>query len=709
MDDSKINVIDFILSRWTPFKNDKELLAKLVDYFKSDLVLLGIVDLMAYVEGSVNVKFEQFVSNKVSQEKKKELEKVFYSGAFKESFEKKKLIVVDDYTKYEKGEASWKSAGLKKLISVPIVRQDSILGVLQIGSFTSFDKGRFLKDAELFSNSIAAVLSEHLERYGREIHSKTEQVHIKLSQSLKDDVEKPINKWLEDSLREILEFSGAEVTGFLMPSENIYCVVDKSGKYTSFFEGETEKVRDWIAYKLFRMGIKKIVTYREAVDKYGIEPSLEAKKLDIVNGLFVPIEYGGELIASFAYGFKEDIKNIGYHKIFLKNIGFHLVMAIFSFKRLKLFKDVLSKSEEKFIMSFMKMSELRDSYTHGHSERVALYAKAIGDALGYDEKRKRLLYVAGILHDIGKVGIPDSILLKPGKLSRHEYEIIKYHSLFSYEMVKDVDHLRYVLDCIRHHHERCDGSGYPDGIKCNEIKECAKILAIADVFDALTSERIYREKKRYTPDEALRIMENTGLDMWILNLSKEHLLKTFYRDSKNVRSLSRIEEIEKERANIFFKDYLTGADRLVLFSRVVQEKIKKKEKFILLGVDVIDLGYINYKFGVNYGNKLLESLVSELSKNPFLERVMRAGADSFICLFPPMNIVEIYTFIERVEFELKEKFLENEKDRKYKHGVLYKTHVSFPKDGSSLEDLLYKLMSKLKKLKFIDYNSHLDF
>jgi len=704
MDDSKSGVIDFILSRWTPFKNDKELLSVLVNYFKSDLVLLGIVDLMAYIEGSIDVRFEQFVSNRVSPDKREELEKVFYSGAFVESFEKRKIMVIEDYTEYENGEESWKSVGLKNLISVPIVREDSVFGGLQIGSFDSFDRERYLKDVELFSKLIALVLSEYFERYKLDIYSKTEQVHIKLSSSLKDSAEKSINEWLEDSLRDVLEFSGAEVTGFIMPSENIYSLVDKTGKYTSFFHSETEKVRDWIAYKLFRLGIRKIVTYREAIDKYGIEPPIEAQKLKILSGLFVPVEYGGELIASFAYGFKKEIENIGYHKIFLKNIGFHLVMAIFSFKRLKQLKDILTRSEEKFIVSFMKMSELRDSYTHGHSERVALYARAIGDALGYNEKGKRLLYVAGILHDIGKVGIPDSILLKPGKLSKHEYEIIKYHSVFSYEMVKDIDHLRYVANCVRHHHERCDGKGYPDGLECGRIEECAKILAIADVFDALTSERVYREKRKYTPEEAITILEGSGVDRWILENSREQLLKAYFNEYRSFYKLPEIEEIEKERTKIFFKDYLTGADRLVLFSRVVEEKIRRGENFILLGVDVIDLGYINYKFGVDFGNKLLETLVVKLSENPSLVRIMRAGADSFICLFPSVSIVGIYSFIERVEFEIIEGFLKSEMGKKYKSGILYKTHVSFPDEGNSLEDLLYKLMAKLKKLKFIEYN-----
>ena len=702
-----LEVINFIISKWKPRRNDRELLSALVDYFKQDVVVLGIVDLVALADGKVSVYFERHISNKVvDKEKLKKIDMIRYSGAFKESFEQRKLLIIRDYSDYKDAEPAWREVSLKSVVSIPIERDGEIFGVLQLASFKPFDEiENHIDFLKYCANAIALVLSESFDKYKVELHKKTEDMHVILSSSLKGSINKPIEIWLEENLRKVLKLSGAQVTGFIMPSDNIYCVVDRTGKFTAFFNSVNDRVEDWIVYKLYKAKVNKAVTYEEILDKLDLPPSLEAKKLGVVNGLFVPVEYNGHIVASFAYGYTKKIENINYHKLLLRNVGFHLVMAIFSFNRLRRLKDVLTKSEEQFVRSFMKMSELRDSYTHGHSERVAFYAKKISEALGYDEKTNNKLYIAGLLHDIGKIGIPDSILLKPGRLSKHEFEIIKYHSVFSYEMVKDIDHLRSIAECIRHHHERCDGSGYPDGLLCSQIETCAKILAIADVFDALTSERIYRSKKKYLPVEAIEIMDEIELDKFIFDKVKDVLIDAYLLESSNGFNLPKVKDIEKERANIFFKDYLTGTDRFIVFSEYVKQKIEKKEKFYLFGLDIVGLGYINYKYGAGYGNKMIETLSEELMKSPYLMRIMRSGADSFICLCPADNISTFYSFIENVEESLKHKFLNNEQDfRRFSSGLLYKTHVLYPDEGDTLEDLLYALRIKLKKLKFIAYN-----
>ncbi len=179
-------------------------------------------------------------------------------------------------------------------------------------------------------------------------------------------------------------------------------------------------------------------------------------------------------------------------------------------------------------------------------------------------------------------------------------------------------------------------------------------------------------------------------------------------ESSNGFNLPKIKDIEEERVNIFFKDYLTGTDRLVLFSKYVEEKIEKGESFYLFGLDIVNLGYINYKYGVNYGNRLIEALAEELMKSPYLLRIMRSGADSFMCLCPVDGLEYFYSFIENVEEKLKFRFLNNEQDMKlFFDGLLYKTQVSYPKDGETFEDLLYALRLRLKRLKFINYKSHL--
>lgn len=138
--------------------------------------------------------------------------------------------------------------------------------------------------------------------------------------------------------------------------------------------------------------------------------------------------------------------------------------------------------------------ELKDPYTRGHSERVASYASMLVQEIGILSKEdQKSFYYACLLHDIGKVHIPDTILMKPGKLTKEEYEIIKSHPVVGAEAVKDVEGISDSICVIRSHHERWDGKGYPDQLLGEEIPLLARLTAIADAFDAMTSSRSYRE------------------------------------------------------------------------------------------------------------------------------------------------------------------------------------------------------------------------
>ncbi|MGD9954423.1 MAG: GAF and HD-GYP domain-containing protein, partial [Burkholderiales bacterium] len=140
----------------------------------------------------------------------------------------------------------------------------------------------------------------------------------------------------------------------------------------------------------------------------------------------------------------------------------------------------------------MALSELRDPYTAGHERRVAEIAVAIGREIGLDPDRLEGLRVAGQLHDVGKMTIPTEILAKPGRLSATEYELIKSHAQASYDVLKDVDFPWPVAEIARQHHERIDGSGYPQGLKGEAIMLEARIMAVADVVEAMSSHRPYR-------------------------------------------------------------------------------------------------------------------------------------------------------------------------------------------------------------------------
>ncbi|MFS0779343.1 HD-GYP domain-containing protein [Neobacillus sp. 3P2-tot-E-2] len=154
--------------------------------------------------------------------------------------------------------------------------------------------------------------------------------------------------------------------------------------------------------------------------------------------------------------------------------------------------------------------ELKDPYTRGHSERVAKYALMFANEIGkFSKEEQKSFYYACLLHDIGKVNIPDQILMKPGKLTNEEFEIIKTHPVVGAEAVKNVEGIKNSIYVIRSHHERWDGKGYPDQLKGEEIPLLARVSAIADAFDAMTSSRSYRDAMPF--EEAYnRIIKGQG-------------------------------------------------------------------------------------------------------------------------------------------------------------------------------------------------------
>jgi len=161
------------------------------------------------------------------------------------------------------------------------------------------------------------------------------------------------------------------------------------------------------------------------------------------------------------------------------------------------------------ITSFAHVLEAKDTYTEGHSRRVAESAVRMATSLSLSSQEVENMRLAGLLHDIGKVGIREKTLNKPGKLTSKEYDEVKTHPLISERILQPIEELRIVVKDIKHHHERYDGLGYPSGLQGTDIPFGARILALADAYDAMTSERPYRPA--FTPDQALaEIKANAG-------------------------------------------------------------------------------------------------------------------------------------------------------------------------------------------------------
>jgi putative nucleotidyltransferase with HDIG domain len=190
------------------------------------------------------------------------------------------------------------------------------------------------------------------------------------------------------------------------------------------------------------------------------------------------------------------------------------IMSFFLLIRFQGYVKAISNAYDTQLQGIVKgviaTLELKDPYTKGHSERVARYALLFAKERGMlSKEEEKSFYYACLLHDIGKVHIPDSILMKPGKLTIDEYEVIKSHPVVGADAVRDVNGIKDCISVIRSHHERWDGKGYPDQLKGEEIPLLARITAIADAFDAMTSSRSYRDAM---PNEVAfnRIIEGMG-------------------------------------------------------------------------------------------------------------------------------------------------------------------------------------------------------
>lgn len=163
----------------------------------------------------------------------------------------------------------------------------------------------------------------------------------------------------------------------------------------------------------------------------------------------------------------------------------------------------LSSSYYETIDTLRKAVDKKDPYTRGHSDRVAYISAMIAEVMGFSEDEVEKIRLGGQFHDIGKIGVKDNILTKPGKLTDEEYEEIKKHPVIGYELLEKNNIFKDILPAVRHHHEKFDGSGYPDGLKGNQIPIMARIVCVADSFDAMMSKRSYRDKMDldYTMDQ----------------------------------------------------------------------------------------------------------------------------------------------------------------------------------------------------------------
>ncbi|MBN2072768.1 MAG: HD domain-containing protein [Actinobacteria bacterium] len=237
------------------------------------------------------------------------------------------------------------------------------------------------------------------------------------------------------------------------------------------------------------------------VIKFGYpgEPDSHLHKIiyrkDFQSLLIIPLHYNGRVLGSLnIFSEMQDSFQNDEIKILQKTAD-NLIGSVNTVKLKLELKGTLKQLQRvlyETIDAITLMSEIKDPYTSGHQKRVALIASAIANELELPRDMIDGIYISGLLHDIGKISVPNDILSKPGKLNEGEFLIVKNHPIVSYDILKNIEFPWPIARIVKNHHERIDGSGYPDGLKDKDISICSKILAVADVVEAMTSHRPYR-------------------------------------------------------------------------------------------------------------------------------------------------------------------------------------------------------------------------
>lgn len=297
------------------------------------------------------------------------------------------------------------------------------------------------------------------------------------------------------------------------------------------------------------------------------------------------------------------------------------------------------------IMVIANTLDAKDEYTSGHSVRVAKCAEAIARKLNWKESEISNLHNIALLHDIGKIGVPDAILNKPAKLSDAEFEIIKKHPVIGNDILKDIRMIKNVAEGALYHHERYDGSGYPFGLVGDEIPLCARIIGIADAFDAMTSNRIYRRKLALPKvREEFEKGRGTQFDPQLTDLFLEMLEEhsdasdessIFWDDDREVESNDLLNKVLTEYAtdmkNEAVTDTLTGLYSINYAEFKIGRLIEDGHFGALLMVDMDNFKQINDIYGHITGDKTLQHFADTLRAATKPEDVVcRIGGDEFI-------------------------------------------------------------------------------
>lgn len=357
------------------------------------------------------------------------------------------------------------------------------------------------------------------------------------------------------------------------------------------------------------------------------------------------------------------------------------------------------KMSLQMIQTLATTIEAKDEYMKGHSYRVAAYAALIAQELGWDATEISNLKDAVYMYDVGKIGIPDAILNKPTRLTEEEYERVKAHTVIGADILKNITIIDHVAEIARYHHERYDGHGYPDGLIGEDIPIHARIVAIADSYDAMNSRRIYRNSlpqeqireeilmnrgKQFDPDIAdvfLKLMDEGRL---VIEENYPEIISQSGLSAAEIETgkfISKIMNTMKSQEDMESYDYLTGLPMRNRGENAIAQ-LMQQHRGCLVFMDMDNLKKINDIYGHKAGDRALKLLGNILKNDEDGSVACRLGGDEFLLFLPERNKEQSKEYVNRIFKEFKK---ETGKDVEIKAASL-SAGLCMSKKGSSFEE-----------------------
>ena len=357
------------------------------------------------------------------------------------------------------------------------------------------------------------------------------------------------------------------------------------------------------------------------------------------------------------------------------------------------------KMSLQMIQTLATTIEAKDEYMKEHSYRVAAYAALIAQELGWDATEISNLKDAVYMYDVGKIGIPDAILNKPTRLTEEEYERVKAHTVIGADILKNITIIDHMAEIARYHHERYDGHGYPDGLIGEDIPIHARIVAIADSYDAMNSRRIYRNSlpqeqireeilmnrgKQFDPDIAdvfLKLMDEGRL---VIEENYPEIISQSGLSAAEIETgkfISKIMNTMKSQEDMESYDYLTGLPMRNRGENAIAQ-LMQQHRGCLVFMDMDNLKKINDIYGHKAGDRALKLLGNILKNDEDGSVACRLGGDEFLLFLPERNKEQSKEYVNRIFKEFKK---ETGKDVEIKAASL-SAGLCMSKKGSSFEE-----------------------